>query len=122
MNVLCLEDKVYGTLIRYICFWEEIAAFSYAVSVIRNGYIPSLRETPLDYEELNNLYYVKERTWSNKAVEKLRKAKIVKKFSREKFCCVSVLTVVIGFIKVCQWCNQKLLSLKSDQQWLHCWW
>ena len=67
-----LEAQVNDMLIRHVSFQEKMGASANAISIIRNQYITILREAP------NDISYLKESSWDNEAVEKLRRAKIVR--------------------------------------------
>ena len=68
----------------------------FALSVVKNGYVPQLWGNPEWYEEPNNKSYVKEREWAKVAVEKLREARLVVEIGREELWCVNPLTVAVS--------------------------
>ena len=88
-----IEAKVRGTLRAHLGFWEQSGASEFAKSVISKGYIPSLAQTPPQYEEPNNGSYEKDRIWANAAVQKLATAGLVRKLSRREVACCNPLTV-----------------------------
>ena len=51
---------------------------------------------PDGYEEPNNKSYVREKEWTNKAVEKLKEARLVEEIGREDLWCVNPLTVAVN--------------------------
>ena len=89
-----LEFKVHDTLKRHAGYWRETIASSFAISVVENGYVPQLWENPPRYEEKNNMSYRKERLWTNEAVWKLERAKLVREVRKEELWCVNPLMVV----------------------------
>ena len=78
-----LEFKVDDTLRRHAGYWRETGASSFATSVVENGYVPQLWENPSRYKEKNNMSYKKERLWTNKAVLKLERTKLVMEVKEE---------------------------------------
>ena len=88
-----IEFKVRDTLKSNLSYWEETGEYQFAKSVIRQGYIPSIVQSPGKYEEPNNASYKVHRKWANQAVEKLAEASLVKRVSREELECCNPLTV-----------------------------
>ena len=84
-------------------FWKETGASDFALSAVKNGYVPQLWENPDGYEEPNNKSYVREKKLAKKAVEKLKEARLVEeigeslncgnKFERKE-------KIVFGFVKI----------------------
>ena len=106
-----IELKVLGTLERHIDFWEESGASSFAKSVIRQGYMPSLEQATGKYEEANNSSYKVHRKWANQAVKTLAQAKLVKKVTKEELECCNPLTVAsnaVGKLRLCIDLSRKL--------------
>ena len=79
-----LEGKIHNALFQHLDYWKVTGASDFALSVVKNGYVPQLRENPERYEEPNNKSYVKEREWAKVAVEKLREARLVVEIGREE--------------------------------------
>ena len=93
-----LEDKIHDTLARHASFWRESGASSFAISVVENGYVPQMWENPQEYEEKNNGSYREEKSWANKVVVELVRARLVREVDRRSLVCVNPLTVA----KKCQ--------------------
>ena len=99
-----IDLKVKDTLRSHIAFWEASGATKFALSVIREGYIPSFSKAPEEYEEPNNASYKTHRLWANKAVEKLHSAGLVKKVERKDLRCCNPLSVAsnaVGKLRLC---------------------
>ena len=88
-----IERKIHNMLRKHMSFWQESGASDFAISVIKNGYVPQMRCNPERYRERNNKSYMDERAWANEAVFKLQKVKIVTETSREDLWCINPLTV-----------------------------
>ena len=71
-------------------------ASDFALSVVKNGYVPQLWENPERYEEANNKSYMREKEWARMAVEKLREARLVVEIGRKELWCVNPLTVAMN--------------------------
>ncbi len=56
-------------------YWKATGALDFALFVVKNGYMPQLRESPDRYEEPNNKSYEREKDWAKIAVEKLKEAR-----------------------------------------------
>ena len=56
-----IEGKVHDTLRRHLSYWEKTGASEFALSVIRNRYVPQMTGIPERYEEPNNLSYRNEK-------------------------------------------------------------
>ena len=91
-----IEARVHRTLRDNVAFWQQTGASQFALSVIRNGYIPYLLENIELYEEGNNKSFREHKGWANEAVEKLLSANIIKKVSKEELTCVNPLLVVVN--------------------------
>ena len=77
-------------------FWKETGASDFALSVVRNGYVPQLWENPEGYEEPNNKSYEREKDWAKVAVGKLKEARLVEEIGRDGLWCVNPLTVAVN--------------------------
>ena len=77
-------------------FWKETGASDFALSVVKNGYVPQLWENPEGYEEPNNKSYEREKDWAKIAVEKLKEARLVEEIERDCLWCVNPLTVAVN--------------------------
>ena len=91
-----IEGKIHDTLFRHLDYWEETGASDFALSVVKNGYVPQLWENPERYEEPNNKSYEREKEWVKVAVEKLKEARLVEETGREDLWCVNPLTVAMN--------------------------
>ena len=64
-----VESKVHCTLKEHYDFWVQTGASQFALSVVRNGYIPELSQDPDpdpgEYQEDNNKSYRENRAWAN---------------------------------------------------------
>ena len=58
-NEAGIEEKIHNTLFRHRDYWEETGASDFALSAVKNGYVPQLWENPDRYEEPNNKSYVR---------------------------------------------------------------
>ena len=99
-----IEDKVVDTLRNHLGYWEETGASAFACSIISQGYIPSFEKTPSEYEEPNNGSYKKNRSWANEAVEKLARARLVKRVAPRELVCCNPLTVASNAVDKLRLC------------------
>ena len=88
-----IESKLTGTLKSHVSAWEHIGAGEFALSVIKNGYIPKLGAMPTFYAEQNNKSYHENVDFANDAVMKLLNAGVVEEVHRSSLRCVNPLTV-----------------------------
>ena len=89
-----IESKLTGTLKSHVSAWVHIGAGEFALSVIKNGYIPKLGAMPTFYAESNNKSYHENVDFANDAVMKLLNAGVVEEVHRSSLRCVNPLTVV----------------------------
>ena len=73
--------------------WEHIGAGDFALSVMKNGYIPKLGPMPTFYAEPNNKSYRENVDFANDAVMKLLKAGVIEEVPKSSLRCVNPLTV-----------------------------
>ena len=88
-----IESKLTGTLKSHFSAWEHIGAGDFALSVIKNGYIPKLGPMPTFYAEPNNKSYKDNVEFANDAVIKLLKAGVIDEVQKSSLRCVNPLTV-----------------------------
>ena len=108
-----IEGKIHDILFQHFDYQKVTGASDFALSVVKNGYVPQLWESPDGYEEPNNKSYVREKEWARIAVEKLKEARLVEEIGREDLWCVNPLTVVVnakGKGRLCldQWIGKKI--------------
>ena len=91
-----VDMKVTSTLREHYSFWEESNASEFALSVIRNGYIPNLSSLPKRYEEPNNRSYVENKVWANETVEKLLRTGVIEQIRKSDLVCINLLSVAFN--------------------------
>ena len=88
-----IEYRLTGTLKAHLSAWEHIGAGNFALSVIKNGYIPKLGPMPNFYSEANNKSYRENVDFANDAVMKLLRVGVIEEVDRSRLRCINPLTV-----------------------------